>query len=189
MSELNPPADPLFAVVDAAVLRSHENDRPLYLCLTRAESSTILPPFRGRRAVENFVKKACIPFRRFVTRISLYDLNLTFPQVCRLAVRLVPPLWASVRCVVSGAKSTGCKKPKRSEEHTSELQSPMYLVCRLLLEKKNMRNILIRPPRVRLRDAVRLDINNGQVHYERSIRHDTHTPAEHPYFDVKARPS
>src|SRR5437762_4780790 len=25
----------------------------------------------------------------------------------------------------------------RSEEHTSELQSPMYLVCRLLLEKKN----------------------------------------------------
>src|SRR5436189_1614000 len=27
--------------------------------------------------------------------------------------------------------------PPRSEEHTSELQSPMYLVCRLLLEKKN----------------------------------------------------
>src|SRR5437762_10836511 len=26
--------------------------------------------------------------------------------------------------------------PERSEEHTSELQSPMYLVCRLLLEKK-----------------------------------------------------
>src|SRR5437762_10711084 len=25
---------------------------------------------------------------------------------------------------------------ERSEEHTSELQSPMYLVCRLLLEKK-----------------------------------------------------
>src|SRR5437764_6398215 len=30
------------------------------------------------------------------------------------------------------------KSPRyRSEEHTSELQSPMYLVCRLLLEKKN----------------------------------------------------
>src|SRR5437764_9620658 len=26
----------------------------------------------------------------------------------------------------------------RSEEHTSELQSPMYLVCRLLLEKKKL---------------------------------------------------
>src|SRR5437879_7062632 len=29
---------------------------------------------------------------------------------------------------------------QRSEEHTSELQSPMYLVCRLLLEKKNNTN-------------------------------------------------
>src|SRR5437879_9394472 len=28
----------------------------------------------------------------------------------------------------------------RSEEHTSELQSPMYLVCRLLLEKKKKIN-------------------------------------------------
>src|SRR5437762_8027024 len=31
--------------------------------------------------------------------------------------------------------------PFRSEEHTSELQSPMYLVCRLLLEKKKKENI------------------------------------------------
>src|SRR5436189_2919241 len=30
-----------------------------------------------------------------------------------------------------------CAWTSRSEEHTSELQSPMYLVCRLLLEKKN----------------------------------------------------
>src|SRR5437763_10297285 len=29
----------------------------------------------------------------------------------------------------------------RSEEHTSELQSPMYLVCRLLLEKKKKRSL------------------------------------------------
>src|SRR3712207_9013448 len=29
--------------------------------------------------------------------------------------------------------------PARSEEHTSELQSRQYLVCRLLLEKKNIR--------------------------------------------------
>src|SRR5690348_17700150 len=28
----------------------------------------------------------------------------------------------------------------RSEEHTSELQSPVHLVCRLLLEKKNQAN-------------------------------------------------
>src|SRR3712207_8373928 len=30
-----------------------------------------------------------------------------------------------------------CEPWRRSEEHTSELQSRQYLVCRLLLEKKN----------------------------------------------------
>src|SRR2546429_6458423 len=30
-------------------------------------------------------------------------------------------------------------KPHRSEEHTSELQSRLHLVCRLLLEKKKIR--------------------------------------------------
>src|SRR5437879_11593176 len=30
---------------------------------------------------------------------------------------------------------------QRSEEHTSELQSPMYLVCRLLLEKKKKKKV------------------------------------------------
>src|SRR5690348_17770982 len=33
---------------------------------------------------------------------------------------------------VKAAQKAGC----RSEEHTSELQSPVHLVCRLLLEKK-----------------------------------------------------
>src|SRR5690606_41505801 len=32
------------------------------------------------------------------------------------------------------------RRPARSEEHTSELQSRENLVCRLLLEKKNKRN-------------------------------------------------
>src|SRR2546425_3696852 len=34
------------------------------------------------------------------------------------------------------------EKPLRSEEHTSELQSLAYLVCRLLLEKKKKKYIL-----------------------------------------------
>src|SRR3954464_13642414 len=34
--------------------------------------------------------------------------------------------------------SSACKKSARSEEHTSELQSHDNLVCRLLLEKKNL---------------------------------------------------
>src|SRR3712207_8542710 len=36
----------------------------------------------------------------------------------------------------SGAAGSGGRDLRRSEEHTSELQSRQYLVCRLLLEKK-----------------------------------------------------
>src|SRR3712207_3075492 len=36
------------------------------------------------------------------------------------------------------AAAIGAKIPVRSEEHTSELQSRQYLVCRLLLEKKKI---------------------------------------------------
>src|SRR5258705_6906088 len=39
---------------------------------------------------------------------------------------------------------TQCRE-NRSEEHTSELQSLRHLVCRLLLEKKNIRNVSHRP--------------------------------------------
>src|SRR3712207_7561746 len=37
---------------------------------------------------------------------------------------------------VTSCPSCCCSKYLRSEEHTSELQSRQYLVCRLLLEKK-----------------------------------------------------
>src|SRR5216684_7825444 len=42
----------------------------------------------------------------------------------RLSVGTAPPPWAPR------------PRPRRSEEHTSELQSRLHLVCRLLLEKK-----------------------------------------------------
>src|SRR2546429_7565601 len=41
------------------------------------------------------------------------------------------------RCDVGRSGIDGdCNLPARSEEHTSELQSRLHLVCRLLLEKK-----------------------------------------------------
>src|SRR3712207_6986807 len=52
-------------------------------------------------------------------------------------------LWPVVSCTcgsrafpVPGETASGYPEPSRSEEHTSELQSRQYLVCRLLLEKK-----------------------------------------------------
>src|SRR3712207_8995062 len=40
------------------------------------------------------------------------------------------------RCARSARRRAGPRPRSRSEEHTSELQSRQYLVCRLLLEKK-----------------------------------------------------
>src|SRR2546426_9383891 len=40
---------------------------------------------------------------------------------------------------VGGHESARAARDARSEEHTSELQSPCNLVCRLLLEKKKKR--------------------------------------------------
>src|SRR5256885_6461364 len=55
-----------------------------------------------------------------------------------LAFRLKPPAarrpWTLGDCLFGTF---------RSEEHTSELQSPCNLVCRLLLEKKKKQNTLI----------------------------------------------
>src|SRR3989442_10858091 len=45
----------------------------------------------------------------------------------------------SPRCCDDGccrSARSSCVRPRRSEEHTSELQSRPHLVCRLLLEKK-----------------------------------------------------
>src|SRR5438552_5005646 len=57
------------------------------------------------------------------------------------------PFWMNSRnsfcCFfASPILSTFFPSPGRSEEHTSELQSPDHLVCRLLLEKINI-NIVI----------------------------------------------
>src|SRR3989454_5548439 len=51
------------------------------------------------------------------------------------------------------------RRPSRSEEHTSELQSPCNLVCRLLLEKKKLEEA-----QTHFEAALRIDPNNAEVH-------------------------
>src|SRR5690625_5807750 len=43
----------------------------------------------------------------------------------------------------TGGRCTDPGRPRRSEEHTSELQSRGHLVCRLLLEKKKKHQTLL----------------------------------------------
>src|SRR5947209_10550283 len=66
----------------------------------------------------------------------------SFPTRRSSDLRLRPPEGAGGP---SGSSArTGCGRSGRSEEHTSELQSRQYLVCRLLLEKKIARDRLDR---------------------------------------------
>src|SRR2546426_6111464 len=65
-----------------------------------------------------------------------------YTTLFRSLQRLQPDAHACHRAVVIGAlhvdrpRETSFPLGDRSEEHTSELQSPCNLVCRLLLEKK-----------------------------------------------------
>src|SRR2546429_3586363 len=45
----------------------------------------------------------------------------------------------------SWCTAKACRHVDRSEEHTSELQSRLHLVCRLLLEKKKRISLLLFP--------------------------------------------
>src|SRR3712207_8099633 len=55
-----------------------------------------------------------------------------------------------IRRAISASEKTSCRTAVapsiRSEEHTSELQSRQYLVCRLLLEKKKISQHSYVPP-------------------------------------------
>src|SRR5438552_18740269 len=56
-------------------------------------------------------------------------------ELATLITRAIPFI-EKIRFVSSGTEATMSAVRLRSEEHTSELQSPDHLVCRLLLEKK-----------------------------------------------------
>src|SRR5258708_12858344 len=72
-----------------------------------------------------------------------------FPYTTLFRSAKAPPVVTRsfVRMLSFRATGIPCKVPRRrSEEHTSELQSPDHLVCRLLLEKKNTQHSHPYPP-------------------------------------------
>src|SRR3712207_8515362 len=72
--------------------------------------------------------------------LSLHDaLPISSGRAWRSALagaRSSRPVTRSRRPSTTRRTPRGCAPARRSEEHTSELQSRQYLVCRLLLEKK-----------------------------------------------------
>src|SRR3712207_7758096 len=79
-------------------------------------------------------------------RSTLFPYTTLFRSRCFHVQRLIAAHDALPRSVCAGL-ITGTRRPSlfrpRSEEHTSELQSRQYLVCRLLLEKKKKKKIVV----------------------------------------------
>src|SRR5437762_3619822 len=88
-----------------------------------------LHSFPTRRSSDLFVAVAAWLYVEGIYQIQ-QELFTHLPHA--LGYQNGPPNWWYL--VVLGV--AGVLVALRSEEHTSELQSPMYLVCRLLLEKK-----------------------------------------------------
>src|SRR5437868_7459171 len=98
-------------------------------------SSTLFPYttlFRSRLPISmrrgrcgDFTCEAGITFASDSSSTPLRSISVSYSEVCSK--------WAP---------RGGCRGAKRSEEHTSELQSRFDLVCRLLLEKKKIVPIL-----------------------------------------------
>src|SRR5258708_23084406 len=90
----------------------------------------------------------CAPIQRKCGATSLPE-NSWPPWIVRSAKEQRPdsastlphlsPAWNRRTCKYRASRDEWilqCRQASRSEEHTSELQSPDHLVCRLLLEKK-----------------------------------------------------
>src|SRR5437762_6124797 len=81
--------------------------------------------------------------RKSMPAWAVHDTTLPFTRMLAGPMDFTPMLFGERRRetswahqIATAATFTAPLLVYRSEEHTSELQSPMYLVCRLLLEKK-----------------------------------------------------
>src|SRR3712207_8651100 len=98
--------------------------------IRRPPRSTLFPyttlfRSRGKTRILGVVAMA------IVVGVEVYNYVLLFlgEAPALTALYLLPFLWLLLES----------RKSHRSEEHTSELQSRQYLVCRLLLEKKKQK--------------------------------------------------
>src|SRR5258707_15867927 len=103
----------------------------------------VLPPFKGSKwdplAVATVFTAVMLQrifvFFFFFLMIRRPPRSTLFPYTTLFRSCCCGPCWSPSATSSSAATSCGWS-PWRSEEHTSELQSRQYLVCRLLLEKK-----------------------------------------------------
>src|SRR3712207_8116800 len=81
-------------------------------------------------------RSTLFPYTTLFRSASALDAHAREPA--RADAVVVPHVHGARRRADGRAGAAGRRRGGRSEEHTSELQSRQYLVCRLLLEKKNI---------------------------------------------------
>src|SRR5690348_17597806 len=105
-------------------------------------TSVVAPALGGSQTVDTMARKIA---RNFIGVHSLCDIHCAHKGsefIPRISHHQISRPWrgpwkhADLE-IDRGRAIARCLKLVRSEEHTSELQSPVHLVCRLLLEKKN----------------------------------------------------
>src|SRR5437870_13669570 len=79
---------------------------------------------------------------------QFYTLSLHDALPISLKTR-ISEIWLLRLCDTPDSANDFASKFRRSEEHTSELQSRGHLVCRLLLEKKNTTHPVSTRPNIR----------------------------------------
>src|SRR2546422_2732190 len=99
-------------------------------------SSGELEPCNG-----NWSRKQMTPIRRLVSGPTTAIWNSTPGLVGSRSILETPPKMNRVMFFTGRPRRRATNEwASRSEEHTSELQSRLHLVCRLLLEKKKNKN-------------------------------------------------
>src|SRR5256884_4556765 len=114
-----------------------------------ATTSAVVPPRTSARAkilARQTLVCAGLPIAEKVFRALDPEIRVTFPHNDGSFVEPgaeIVQIKGNARAILTGERTALnflahlCGVATRSEEHTSELQSRLHLVCRLLLEKKN----------------------------------------------------
>src|SRR6266571_251370 len=128
-------------VGDAGHLTGHTREEVSAPAVVAASVVPAVPPHAGRLSLLPSDHAGADRVDRPRHLVSLFFFNDTAPtEIYTLSLHDALPISKTtvprLSCMRSSMRTTGPRPPPRSEEHTSELQSHVNLVCRLLLEKK-----------------------------------------------------
>src|SRR5260370_25349105 len=157
------------------------NDKALALLAQRGQHGTIHPLRAQNVDVVEFGKLLwCERLSRTEDHVAcVVDNNIQTTVFCENLLDRVLDRFLRRHIHFDPAEITGMNRSRtRSEEHTSELQSHLNLVCRLLLEKKKKKRTWTEPTEQRIPDSTLL----GSIETSSQITMPTHASTLRPTY-------